>query len=317
MKISIIIPVFNGEKYIERCVNSIEYERQYKKNIDIIIVDDGSVDNTYVVSEKLAQQYSNVYVFRKKNGGVSSARNLGLMVAEGDFALFVDVDDTLNEVALSSIMKEVQDHEADYYMFPIEKEMQKGIFQKQNFSVTGMTVPVDKAYEYFYVDGNNDPWSKLFKLEIVRENGLHFHEKLKIHEDVIFCMEYLEHCKNVRYCEDVIYTYSFSEMGAARRHKIEYLSNYSTVYYLWVAYLKRHGLDKYLGNLNCTFLHKMLTTSAKLVKHGMKVNKINHELNSNRLFREIKRIRFKGIKWKIEKILLVYKKYYLISFKVK
>ena len=77
MKISIIIPVFNGEKYIERCVNSIEYERQYKKNIDIIIVDDGSVDNTYVVSEKLAQQYSNVYVFRKKNGGVSSARNHG------------------------------------------------------------------------------------------------------------------------------------------------------------------------------------------------------------------------------------------------
>lgn len=317
MKISIIIPVFNGEKCIERCVNSIEYEKQYKKNIDIIIVDDGSIDNTYTIAEKLARKYSNVYVFHKENGGVSSARNLGLTVAQGDFALFVDADDTLGKVALSSIMKEVYKHEADYYMFPIEKEVQKGIFQKQNYSVIGMTVPVDEAYEYFYVDGNNGPWSKLFKLKIVHENGLHFHEELKIHEDVIFCMEYLEHCKNVRYCEDVIYTYSFSEMGAARRHKIEYLSNYSTVYYLWMAYMKRHGLDKYLGELNCTFLHKMLTTSAKLAKRGMKVIEINHKLDSNRLFHEIKSIHFTEMRWKIEKALLVYKKYYLISFKVK
>lgn len=317
MKISIIIPVYNGEKYIERCVNSIEYEKQYKKYIDIIIVDDGSLDNTYAVSKKLAEQFSNVYVFHKENGGVSSARNFGLTIAKGDFVLFVDADDMLDKVALSSIMKEVRKHEADYYMFPIEKEVQKGIFQKQNYSVIGMTVPVDEAYEYFYIDGSNGPWSKLFKLEIVRENGLHFHEELKIHEDVIFCMEYLEHCKKVRYCEAVIYKYSFNAMGAARKHKIEYLANYSTVYCLWLSYLERHGLDKYIEELNCLFLHKMLTTSAKLAKHGMEVNEINHELNNNRLFHEIKRMHFKGGRWKIEKALLVHKKYYFISFKVK
>lgn len=317
MEVSIIIPVFNGEKYIERCVNSIEQEKQYENNVEIIIVDDGSTDQTYAISKKLARYYNNLQVFHKENGGVSSARNYGLTIAQGNFVLFVDADDTLNNTALSSIMNEIKKNKADYYIFPIEKEVQKGIFQKQNYSVTGMTIPVDEAYEYFYIDGNNGPWSKLFKLDIVRENELHFHEELKIHEDVIFCMDYIEHSKNVRYCEDVIYKYSFNEMGAVRKHKIEYLTNYSTVYYLWLSYLKRHGLDKYIGELNCSFLHKMLTTSAKLAKHGMKTNEINRELNSNRLFHKIKEMHFKEWKWKIEKTLLVYKKYYLISFNVK
>ena len=169
MNISIIIPVFNGAKYIERCINSIEQERQYSKNIDVIIVDDGSTDNTYAVLENLAKKYDNIQVFHKENGGVSSARNYGLDAAQGDFVLFVDVDDILKKTAISSIMKELQENEADYYIFPVEKELTKGIVQKQNYSITGKTVSIEEAYEYFYVDGNNGPWSKLFKLEIVKK----------------------------------------------------------------------------------------------------------------------------------------------------
>lgn len=317
MKISIIIPVFNGEEYIAKCVDSIEQEKRYQKEIDVVIVDDGSIDRTYKVLEQLARQYNNIRTFYKENGGVSSARNFGLSVARGQFILFVDADDTLAPNALSSIMKELKNNKADYYIFPPEKEVKKGIVQKQKYSVIGKTVPVNEAYEYFYVDGNNGPWSKLFKLEIIRENNLHYHKELKIHEDVIFCMEYLEHCKDVRYCEDVIYTYSLNEMGAVRKHKIEYLNNYSTVYYLWLTFLKRHDLHRHIEDLNCTFLHKMLVTSAKLAKHGIPISEIDQKLDSNRLFYEIKRTNYTGIKWKIEKQLLVHKKYYLISFKVK
>lgn len=317
MKISIIIPVFNGEKYIKRCIDSIERESQYEKYLDVIIVDDGSTDTTYAILDNLVQKYSNIRVVHKKNGGVSSARNFGLSIAQGDFILFVDADDQLNKTALSSIIEEVRENKADYYMFPIEKEIKTGVIQRQEYSVIEKTVPVCEAYEYFYVDGNNGPWSKLFKAEIIRKNHLYFHEDLKIHEDVIFCMEYLEHCKNVRYCKDVIYTYAFNEFGAVRKHKIEYLNNYSTVYYLWLAYLKRHNLNKYIEELNCTFLHKMLTTAAKLSKHGVSLNQINQELDDNRLFNEIEKMRFNRIKWKVEKQLLVKKKYYIVAFKVK
>ena len=106
-------------------------------------------------------------------------------------------------------------------------------------------------------------------------------------------------------------------MGAVRKHKIEYLNNYSTVYYLWLTFLKRHDLHRHIEDLNCTFLHKMLVTSAKLAKHGIPISEIDQKLDSNRLFYEIKRTNYTGIKWKIEKQLLVHKKYYLISFKVK
>lgn len=316
MKLSIIIPVFNGEKCLETCIDSIEYEMPYKDEIEIIIVDDGSVDNTFSVSEKLANKYDNVKVFHKENGGVSSARNFGLSVSQGEYALFVDADDTLKSTAISSIMTELQKNEADYYVFPIEKEIKEGTFEKQGYSTTGSTIPTDEAYEYFFVDGNNGPWSKLFKVEIIRRNGLHFHEELKIHEDVIFCMEYLERCKTVRYCEDVIYTYAFNAAGAARKHKIEYLDNYSTVYYLWLSYLKRHRLDKYIGKLNCIFLHKMLTTSAKLYKHGVKKELIDRKLDDNQLFNDIKLMRFKSIKFRLEKRCLSTKMYPIISFKV-
>ena len=317
MKLSIIIPVFNGEKCLKTCIDSIEYEKQYKDEIEVIIVDDGSVDNTYSVSDELANKYDNVKVFHKENGGVSSARNFGLSVSQGEYVLFVDADDTLKSTAISSVMTELQKNEADYYIFPIEKEIKKGTFEKQNYSATGSTIPTDEAYEYFFADGNNGPWSKLFKVEIIRRNGLHFHEELKIHEDVIFCMEYLERCKTVRYCEDVIYTYVFNAAGAARKHKIEYLDNYSTVYYLWLSYLKRHRLDKYIGKLNCTFLHKMLTTSAKLYKHGIPKKKINKKLKDNKLFYEISQMHFFGLKWKIEKVMLTYRLYPIVSIIVK
>lgn len=317
MVLSIIVPVFNGEKTIEKCIDFIVQEKQYEKDVELIVVDDGSNDNTYGILDNLTKRYSNIRIFHKKNGGVSSARNFGLSVARGQFILFVDADDTVAPNALSSIMKEVKNNKADYYLFPLKKEVKKGAIQKQNYSVIGETVPVNEAYEYFYVDGNNGPWSKLFKLEIIRENNLHFHEELKIHEDVIFCMEYLEHCKDARYCKEVIYTYSFNEAGAVRKHKIEYLDNYSTVYYHWRAYLKRHDLDRYIKELNCTFLHKMLITSAKLKKYGIGTDVINRELSNNHLFNEIKGLHFNGLRWIIEKEILIHRKYSWISFKVK
>lgn len=317
MKVSIIIPAFNSENYIENCIKSIEQAEKYIINIEIIIVDDGSTDKTFVLVEKLKKKYGNIRVFHKENGGVSSARNFGLMVAQGDFVLFVDADDILDKNALASVFNEIENNKADYYMFPINKEIKKGVIQKQNYSVTGMTITREAAYKYFYVDGNNGPWSKLFNIDIIRDNRLYFHEDLRIHEDVIFCMEYLEHCNNVRYCEDTIYTYTFNVLGAVRKHKIEYLDNYATVYNIWLLYLKKHNLDRYIDDLNHTYLHKMLTTSAKLVKHGTSVSEINQKLDNNQLFREIKQMKFKGIRWNMEKALLIHKMYYLISMKVK
>lgn len=101
LKVTLIVPVYNQEKYIEKCIMSIE--NQTYKDIELIIVDDGSEDNTNIICKKLAKKYNNIKLYTKKNGGVSSARNFGLEKASGDIIGFVDGDDYLD-------INFVQDH---------------------------------------------------------------------------------------------------------------------------------------------------------------------------------------------------------------
>lgn len=313
-QISVIIPVYNARDYLHKCVVSVTNSKY--RNLQIVLVDDGSKDGSSEICDELKKTDNRIIVIHKENEGVSIARNLGIKVATGNYILFCDADDYLLPDAIDNIIIEVKKEKADYYVFPLIKETKNGE-QEQHYKLENQCVSSREACEVFYQDGNNGPWSKLFNRHILMENDIAFDTKLKIHEDVMFCMQYLEHCSTVKYCETPIYFYSYNLTGAIGKHKIEYLDNYSTVYYLWLSYLKRHRLDRYIGELNCTFLHKMLTTSAKLIKHGMSSDKINKVLNDNQLFNEIKKMHFTGLKWKIEKELLIRKRYALVSFVVK
>ena len=97
--ISIIIPVYNREKYIEECLNSIL--SQTFNDYEILLIDDGSNDNTGIICDKYAEENKKIKVFHKKNGGVSSARNLGLRCAKGKWIIFVDSDDVLAKESLT------------------------------------------------------------------------------------------------------------------------------------------------------------------------------------------------------------------------
>lgn len=94
MLISVVVPVYNVEAYLEKCVNSILH--QYYENIEVILIDDGSTDNSGAICDALAAADSRIKVLHKPNGGVSSARNLGISVASGAYICFVDSDDWLD-----------------------------------------------------------------------------------------------------------------------------------------------------------------------------------------------------------------------------
>lgn len=238
---------------------------------------------------------------------------MGLKEASYDFILFVDADDTLEENAILSIVNEMDKYDADYYLFSFNKETKRNFIMQQHYRDEGKTVDVEIAYENFFFDGNNGPWSKLFKLSIIRQNELFFDETLKIHEDVVFCMRYLECCRSVRYSDKSIYTYKYNESGAVRNHKLEYISNYSEVYYIWKNYLKSHGLDNYLVTLNESFVDKMFIECVKLSKQGKSSQVINMALD-NRFFNELNEIKVKKIRYKIEKQILIKKLYWLFTF---
>ena len=111
MKISIIIPIYNGEKFIKKCLNSIL--NQTYKNWEVIIVNDGSTDNTELILKEYCEKDSRILSFNKKNSGVSDSRNIGIEKAVGDYITFVDCDDWIEEDTLEKIVAILQEKECD------------------------------------------------------------------------------------------------------------------------------------------------------------------------------------------------------------
>lgn len=116
VKISFIVPVYNVEKYLQECVYSIIEQKhydKYKKNIEIILVDDGSTDNSGKICDCLCDQYTNIKVIHKKNGGLASARNAGLAIAKGDYIGFIDSDDRIDKNCIPQIIQWINNTKVD------------------------------------------------------------------------------------------------------------------------------------------------------------------------------------------------------------
>lgn len=182
MKVSIIIPVYNIEKYIERCLLSII--NQSYKNIEVIIVDDGSTDKSSdIVDDYL--NHNNFIVIHKENGGLSSARNAGLKVATGEFVMFVDGDDYLMDNAIEILVKKIND-EIDVVMFPYirvygSKKIETHLFDKKEILFSNTSVK-EKIFPYLIgpseennnlspgkMDHLNTAWGKLYRKSLIND----------------------------------------------------------------------------------------------------------------------------------------------------
>ena len=119
MKYSVIIPVYNSEKTIKRCIESITSQK--RNDVEIIIINDGSTDMSEGFCKKLQNEYNNIVYIRKENGGVSSARNSGLSVAKGKYIMFVDSDDYVDDKCFE-IFDNYTKSDADYYQFVFSVE---------------------------------------------------------------------------------------------------------------------------------------------------------------------------------------------------
>lgn len=115
-KVSVIVPIYNVSKYLNNCIMSIL--NQSYKNFELLLVDDGSTDDSLSICNKYAERDKRIIVLHKVNGGVSSARNMGIDYSSGDFIAFVDGDDTITKNALSIMVKEITDNDADMCVFP-------------------------------------------------------------------------------------------------------------------------------------------------------------------------------------------------------
>lgn len=207
-KISVIVPIYNVEKYLPKCIESIL--NQSYNNLEIILVDDGSPDKCGEICDKYAEKDDRIKVIHKQNGGLSDARNVGFKTAVGDYISFIDSDDYL-DVDMYSVMTETMKKYgcdiaecAVVSMFGDEKKYPKT-------ADTEVLQGKDALIKYLKTDGNDIPrtavWSKLFKKDII--NDLTF-PKGQIHEDYLFTVTSIFRAKKMAIIHKGLYYHLYT-----------------------------------------------------------------------------------------------------------
>lgn len=212
--VSIIVPVYNVEKYVKSCIDSI-ISQGLMSEIELILVDDGSTDK----SGKIIETYSDCAVIvHKENGGLASARNAGLEVATGQWVMFVDSDDILAEGSISALFKAINDYnDADMIVYNARRIDEEGkLGDKLLFSFENDFTMLDDAYalkeylfnEYAQYKRGWEAWSRLYRKSVIEQYKLRFQDTKKIFaEDLLFSLQYLSHTKKVAYICNIIYLY--------------------------------------------------------------------------------------------------------------
>lgn len=206
--ISVIVPIYNVEKYLSRCIDSIL--NQSFTDLEIILVDDGSTDNCGKICDKYKLIDDRIKVIHKKNGGLSDARNAGITVAKGKYLMFVDSDDFIDNDMCKILLDKMEKYKVDIVSCNFFFNYSNGIRKINNQSIKTLTVlnnlETVKAYFCNYSVDLNVVWNKLYKKELFTKYNIIF-PKDYIHEDNFIIYKLYYYAKKICIINDILYFY--------------------------------------------------------------------------------------------------------------
>jgi len=276
-QISVIVPVFDSEKYLHKCIDSIL--SQTFSGFELVLINDGSTDSSGKICDEYAFKDSRVRVFHKENGGVSAARNTGIKAAKGKYVTFVDADDKVKSSFLMDFNS--LELEADFYVqgyiewVAPDKFNSVYIINESAFS-TDLNQVIEKLdIEHSVLEA---PWGKLFKLEILSKNNHLFNEELSNAEDHLFVMEYLKYIRSIVVCHPANYYYRKFNNENSLSHKFishDKLHLYaSAVYEARLCNIENHSMSERYRTFTINVHNDLLTKSLiKLFHEKTKLTK--------------------------------------------
>ncbi len=216
--ISVIIPVWNGEKHLTKCLESVL--NQQIDDLEVIVVDDGSTDGTWALLTALAAKDSRITPIHQENAGASVARNTGLDRCRGKYVRFVDADDALPEGSMAALLQSAEAHGSDlvlaaYTEVLAGKRTLRDLNKKDEaLDHEAFLARLEKLSNSFYY---GVLWNKLFRGDIIRTHQPRFTPGLHWGEDFVFVMAYLAHCRRFSYVTQPVYDYIRNPQGLVVR----------------------------------------------------------------------------------------------------
>lgn len=213
--ISIIVPVYNGEKYIERCIESLINN----KDVEIIIINDGSTDGTAKKIEKYKKN-ERLKIIYQENQGVSVARNNGIEIAKGDYIMFCDADDSYDENVINNISRQIRKGRPDLIVFGRKDIQNSKVISIYNIKkIKEDNLNYINYMEKFFCNGVHtySVCNKVYRADIIKRKNIKFKSGVDYSEDTLFNLDYIPNCTNIEVVEDCYYLRYCNEGSAIYR----------------------------------------------------------------------------------------------------
>lgn len=268
-KVSIVVPIYNVEKYIEKCLESLVNQTYFK--LEILLVDDGSIDNSIAICEKYQEKDERIHILHQKNRGVSAARNLGTKEATGKWIVYVDPDDWLDGNIIEEVVNLAIKNQADIaqwnsiYEYEKSSKKRKPIkeksFEKKEIEEVKFNI-LSPRYSGMTMGPVRGVWGKLYKREIIQKNGIEFPTDLRVFEDAMFNLEVLDHANRIIFCNIYGHHYRVTEQSAVNVFKKNYPETVERVLKKVITYTNDQDKKTYQELyyvLGCEFISTLFT----------------------------------------------------------
>lgn len=220
--VSVVVPVYNVETYLTECVDSIV--GQTYGNLELLLIDDGSKDSSGEICDDYAAKDHRVRVIHKENGGVSSARNLGIDQAQGEYLVFVDSDDRIDPTMVEKMVNAITRYRTDLVICGYERFRDDW---SQAFRISAYSTIIfqnlSELAGVYTAAGTNmfgvSIWAKMYNLQIIRQNSISFREDISYEEDCVFNLDYFNHVQYTCVLNECLYSYRQMDQSLSKGYR--------------------------------------------------------------------------------------------------
>lgn len=255
IKLSIIIPMYNSEKYIENCIESLLNQDIKKSNYEIIIINDGSIDKGESIIKKYQENNKNIKLISVKNGGISYARNIGIDNAIGEYLFFVDSDDYIAHNSIGEVINKAVENNLEMIFFDIKRTSSEVeyISEYNNYKCENI---LDGIRYFTEKNVNNGPWHFFIKNKFIRENNIRFEEG-RFCEDGMFLIKCIFNSKRVSYINVDIYRYVIRELSVTTKKTKDHLNKVIDDFMYAIIYINNYYLKAVNEKYPVEFINKL------------------------------------------------------------